>query len=636
MCTSIEISSNIEQINTDFFDKFISAKLRNKKNKVGGELTIPIFGKSNSFTVVEATCENKKSITNFTVKDSTKITILPYSNLIQGGTVSEKKQDMKEKGHIFEKLGQNEIKHLTKLIEYYRNSEIDDSLKLRMVGFGGRPKSGKTTIFKRIISSLQGIEYHKIVLTLEKSRLNDSIRKVKDIIQEAIKTLQQRPLTPKDSEQVEEGEGEDQDSTTPMKTDIIILDVEIPQLSNFDNSNSEGGPTPLDFFYDQLSSIRSPFLLVVGYDPSKLRPSLFEYSIKVESMDTELRLEYLQFLIKEYQLIIDEDKLRDLSIRTNSFSFEELNRLIKISSFNAFSQTGDSKNLGYDLVKKTILDIKPVNIDSLLASVSSLSWGDIGGYEDVKDTIKTTIELPLKNPDAFRRRGIQAPKGILLYGPPGCSKTLMAKALASESVCNFISIKGPEIFSKYVGDSEKAIRDVFLKAKANSPCIVFFDEIDSIGGQRSEGTDVSSRVLIQLLTEIDGFEGLDDVIIVGATNRPGMLDSALMRPGRLDELIYIGLPDDEARLSILEIQKKKINFVEDLNVQELVPKTKGYTGAEIVQVCKKAGVLSIQRDVDDEYVRAEDVEKALKMVRQRISSWDIQKYIDFRNKNQKV
>ena len=222
-----------------------------------------------------------------------------------------------------------------------------------------------------------------------------------------------------------------------------------------------------------------------------------------------------------------------------------------------------------------------------------------------------TIELPLKKPEIFKKKGLTPPKGLLFYGPPGCSKTLMARALASESFFNFISIKGPEIFSKYVGDSEKAVRDIFLKAKANSPCIVFFDEIDSIGGRRGGSTDVSDRVLIQLLTELDGFEGLNDVVIIGATNRPDTLDDALMRPGRLDELVYIGRPDEIARKSILEIEKRKMKMDDSIDLDKLAIDLKGYTGAEIVQVCRKAGFLSIQRDIEDDYIRGDDFEGAL-------------------------
>ena len=246
-----------------------------------------------------------------------------------------------------------------------------------------------------------------------------------------------------------------------------------------------------------------------------------------------------------------------------------------------------------------------------------------------------TIELPLKKPEIFKKKGLTPPKGLLFYGPPGCSKTLMARALASESFFNFISIKGPEIFSKYVGDSEKAVRDIFLKAKANSPCIVFFDEIDSIGGRRGGSTDVSDRVLIQLLTELDGFEGLNDVVIIGATNRPDTLDDALMRPGRLDELVYIGRPDEVARKSILEIEKKKMKMEDTIDLDKLALDLKGYTGAEIVQVCRKAGFLSIQRDIEDDFIRSVDFEGALQVIRPRITDQAIEEYRKFERQNKK-
>ena len=406
--------------------------------------------------------------------------------------------------------------------------------------------------------------------------------------------------------------------------------------------------------------------------------SRFDKVIYLKAMNQKSRLTYINHLLQFYPMNdLKTEQILDLSLRTSGFTITDLQRLFKSSFFasyasqfsSLFDQTKDLKNhqdteemheggqienqadekqkdtkttspiLSYDLIKTQILQIKPINISSIQTQIPPTPWTSIGGYKDIKQLIQLTIELPLKNPDLYKRKGLNVPKGILFYGPPGCSKTLMARALASESYFNFISIKGPEIFSKYVGDSEKAIRDVFLKARVNSPCIIFFDEIDGIGGKRSGGSGgsaVGDRVLIQLLTEIDGFAGLDDVIVIGATNRPEALDDALMRPGRLDELVYIGLPDGEARREIFEIQKRTMNFEEGIDVDNFVSITEGYTGAEIVQVCKKAGFLSIKRDLEDEFIRQDDLSKAVASIKPRITKHMVERYQRFENKRGKM
>ena len=194
-------------------------------------------------------------------------------------------------------------------------------------------------------------------------------------------------------------------------------------------------------------------------------------------------------------------------------------------------------------------------------------------------------------------------------------------------------MKGPEVFSKYVGDSEKAIRDVFMKARLNSPCIIFFDEIDSIASKRGESTDVSDRVLVQLLTEIDGFQEINDVIVVGATNRPALLDEALIRPGRLNELIYITLPDEQARESILKIGSRGMTIGAEVDMKKLAKQTEGYTGAELIQICQSAGYNSLKRSLEDDTIKIEDFEQALKEIKPRISKQSIHSYESFFQNN---
>ena len=221
-------------------------------------------------------------------------------------------------------------------------------------------------------------------------------------------------------------------------------------------------------------------------------------------------------------------------------------------------------------LEQAIIDAKPSGIKDLIAKVPKVYWEDIGGNEMVKKQLQECVEWPLKYPEAFKRMGVQAPQGILLHGPPGCSKTLMAKALATESKLNFISVKGPELFSKYVGDTEKAIREIFRKARISSPCIIFFDEIDAMASSRSDDdTSVSDRALCQLLTEMDGIEEKAQVIVIAATNRLDIIDKALLRPGRFDRHIEIPLPDPEARLEILKIGCRNMPIAEDVDFEHI-------------------------------------------------------------------
>lgn len=250
--------------------------------------------------------------------------------------------------------------------------------------------------------------------------------------------------------------------------------------------------------------------------------------------------------------------------------------------------------------------VKPSAMRSLVVDVPRVSWTDIGGQEDVKQQLKEAVEWPLQHPEAFLRLGIQPPKGILLYGPPGCSKTLMAKALASESSRNFIAVKGPELFSKYVGESEKAVREIFRKARAAAPAIIFFDEIDSIAAKRADGAGggdgggerVAHRVLSQLLSELDGIEPLRQVTVLAATNRPDMIDAALLRPGRIDRMLYVSPPDADSCAAILRIEFRRIGAaVADVDASLVAPHCVGLSGAEIAALCREAALVAMEADV---------------------------------------
>jgi len=266
--------------------------------------------------------------------------------------------------------------------------------------------------------------------------------------------------------------------------------------------------------------------------------------------------------------------------------------------------------------KDALKSIEPSALREVLVEIPKVRWNDIGGLHDVKQRLKEAVEWPLKNPKVFKRMGIRPPKGILLYGPPGTGKTLLAKAVATESEANFLSIKGPEIFSKWVGESEKAIRELFKKAKQVAPSIIFLDEIDAIAPKRGsyEGSRVTETVVNQLLTSIDGLEKMNDVVIIGATNRPDIVDPSLLRPGRFDELILVGPPDKEARKEIFKIHTRNMPLADDVDLDELADLTDGYVGADIEGICREAGMIALREDINAKVVKREHFMKAMKEI----------------------
>jgi transitional endoplasmic reticulum ATPase len=262
-------------------------------------------------------------------------------------------------------------------------------------------------------------------------------------------------------------------------------------------------------------------------------------------------------------------------------------------------------------------EITPTALREVYIEVPTVHWDDIGGLEEVKQELREAVEWPLKNPEVFKRMGIKPPKGILLYGPPGCGKTLLAKAVATESEANFISIKGPEVFSKWVGESEKAIREVFRKARMAAPAVIFFDEIDSLVPRRGLGfadSGVTERVISQLLTEMDGIVTLENVVVMAATNRPDIIDPAVLRPGRFDRLIYVPEPDEKSRLQIFKIHTKNMPLAKDVSLETLAAMTKHYSGADIEAVCREAAMQALRRDLNAKEVTMMDFEEALKRI----------------------
>ena len=363
-------------------------------------------------------------------------------------------------------------------------------------------------------------------------------------------------------------------------------------------------------------------------DPALRRPGRFDREIEIGVPNKQGRLEILQIHTRGMPLADDVD-LEYLASITHGFVGADLEALCKEAAMRALRRIIPEIDFEKETIPAEVLnkitvtmndflealkEVEPSAMREVLVEVPNVKWEDIGGLHDVKLELQEAVEWPLKYPELFEYMDARPPKGILLYGPPGTGKTLLAKAVANESEANFISIKGPEILSKWVGESERAIREVFRKAKQAAPSIIFFDEIDAIAPVRGSGlgdSHVTERVISQLLTEMDGIEELRGVVVIAATNRPDIVDPALLRPGRFDKLLYVPPPDLEARKEILKIHTRKKPLADDVDLDDIAKRTEGYTGADLEALCNTAVMLAIR-----EYIAVnKDPEEAKKGVK---------------------
>ena len=375
-------------------------------------------------------------------------------------------------------------------------------------------------------------------------------------------------------------------------------------------------------------------------DPALRRPGRFDREIEIGVPDKQGRHEVLQIHTRgmplhgiekaEDEKSNDDVDLRKLAEMTHGYTGADLSALSRETAMKALRRYLPEINLEEERIPPEVLDkmevtmkdfinaykeVTPTAMREVYIEVASVRWDDIGGLYDVKQHLKEAVEWPLKNPKIFSRLGIKPPKGILLYGPPGCGKTMLARAVATESEANFITIKGPEVFSKWVGESEKAIREVFRKARMAAPAVVFLDEMDSLAPRRGLGfsdSGVSERVISQLLTEMDGIVTLQDIVVIAATNRPDMVDSAILRPGRFDRLIYVPEPDEKSRLQIFEIYTKEMPLTKDVDLKQLALMTKYHSGADIESLCREAGMHALRRDIKAKEVTMKDFQDAIK------------------------
>ncbi len=363
-------------------------------------------------------------------------------------------------------------------------------------------------------------------------------------------------------------------------------------------------------------------------DPALRRPGRFDREIELGVPDRDGRLDILQIHTRGMPLEKDVN-LERLADITHGFVGADLHALAKEAAIRALRRILpqidlSAESIPADILNKIIVkmqdfidvanEMEPSAMREVFVEVPDVKWEDIGGLETIKQELREAVEWPLKYQGMFAYADATPPKGILLYGPPGTGKTLMAKATANESEANFISIKGPELLSKWVGESEKGVREVFRKARQAAPCIIFFDEIDAIAPERGRdfgASHVTERVISQILTELDGLEVLTNVVVIAATNRPDIIDSALLRPGRFDRLLYVPPPDYESRKQIIRIHTKKKPLADDTKIDNLATKMDGYTGADIAAVASAAVMLALREHIS-KYEKPQEAENHAK------------------------
>ena len=532
---------------------------------------------------------------------------------------------IKATGTTYENVGglRTEVQRVREMIELpMKHPEVFQKLGIeppKGVLLHGPPGTGKTLIAKAVANE-SGASFFSIAGPEIMSKFyGESEQRLREIFDEAQKSAPSIIFI------------DEIDSIAPKRSEVTG-EVErrvVAQLLAIMDGMKERGQVVIIGATNRVDAI----------DPALRRPGRFDREIEIGVPDRAGRIEILQ--IHMHSMPIDQDVNPDeLADRTHGFVGADINALCKEAAMKAVRRYLPDLTTEDEIPRKIIDDmlvtredfdealkeIEPSAMREVLVELPRVTWNDLGGLGSLRQELIEAIEWPLKRPEKFHKMGIRPPKGILLYGPPGTGKTMIAQAIATESQANFISIRGPQMLSKWVGESEKAVREIFKKARQVSPSIIFFDELDAIAPMRGmdDSSRVTERVVNQLLAEMDGLETLKDVVVIAATNRPDMLDPALLRSGRFDRLLMIGPPDKLSRHEILKIHTSKTPISDEVNIEELAELTEGYVGSDLDALCREAVMLAMREDLDK--VEMNHFREALKKVRPSVEESMISYY----------
>jgi transitional endoplasmic reticulum ATPase len=578
--------SPLEDLNIVGLEDYFSEKLDGRVVAKDDVLLFNIMGRSIGFIIVSTKPKNKALLIN----SNTKFKIGSKSDI----SVQNKKIDRV----TYEDIGgiKNEVQKVREMIELpLRHPELFDKIGIEApkgVLLHGPPGTGKTLLAKAVANETNANFYSIGGPEIMSKFYGESEEKLREIFNQAQENAPSIIFI------------DEIDSIAP-KREEVSGDVEkriVSQLLTLMDGLKTRGKVVI------IAATNRPNAI----DPALRRPGRFDREIEIGIPDEEGRYDILQIHTRGMPLEQDIN-LKSYAKVTHGFVGADLEMVAKEAAMRSLRRIISEINLKETKVPVNVLnkikvtnqdfddalkDVHPSAMREVLVQKPNIDWKDVGGLNNVKEELKEAIEWPLKHADLFNKADIKPPKGILLYGSPGTGKTLLAKAVASTSESNFISIKGPELLSKWVGESEKGIREVFRKARQAAPCVIFFDEIDAIAPRRSgtNGGDshVTERLVSQMLTELDGLEDLKGVVIIGATNRPDIIDEALLRPGRFDRLLEIPMPDKDTRKQILQIHLKKKPLGADVNMDKLVDLTDRYTGAEIEALVNAAAISAVR------------------------------------------
>ncbi|MEM3091582.1 MAG: CDC48 family AAA ATPase [Candidatus Pacearchaeota archaeon] len=573
------------------------------------------FGQLGGFTQIKFFVVSTTPNCPVIITENTQVTLNPKAVEITEESIPE---------ITYEDIGglSEEIKKIREMVEIpMKHPEIFERLGIeppKGVLLHGPPGTGKTLLAKAVANESDA---NFILLNgpeIMSKFYGESEKKIRDIFEEAEKTA-------------------------PAIIFIDEIDAIAPKREEVTGEVERRVVSQLLTMMDGLKSRGK--VIVIGatnrpnsIDPALRRPGRFDREIGINVPDKDGRLSILKIHSRGMPLAKDV-KLEEIAGVTHGFVGADLEALCKEAAMNVLRKLlpkiklDAEEQIPQEILERLIIKhvdfvdalkiVRPSAMREVLVETPNVGWKDVGGLDKVKQELQEAVEWPIKFPETFKRMGIRPSRGILLYGPPGTGKTLLAKAVAKESEANFIQVKGPSLLSMWVGKSEEGVRKIFERARQVSPCIIFFDEIDALAGKRglidTNGSRVTERVLNQLLAEMDGLEDLNDVLVIGATNRPDMLDPAILRPGRFDRILLVGAPEEEGRLQILEIHTKKMPLAKEVNLKEIAKRTQGYTGADLEALVREAAMIALRENKDAKYVSVEHFEEAMKKIKPSVS-----------------